>query len=88
MTDITEDELLKAIQDALAQDQPPGNEPGTITTTEFAEHQGASEGKARAALKKLTRTGHLVPAWVLRTDDWNVSQKIKGYRLATKKPGG
>ncbi len=85
MSDITEDDLLRAIQDALQQEPEDGREPGTITRPEAQRELGASRDRCTKALKQLVADGVLQYAMVYRGDAWgSTPQRVKGYRFVAK----
>lgn len=97
MTDITEAELLQAIEEALATGSgATGLEPGTMTSPRLAEHLGISKKKAQKILTGMWRDGKVKPDKVQYTDPWGYAQRIKGWRVVTviskmettEKPGG
>lgn len=81
MTDITEDDLLKAALKALSSAPPPGLEEGTTTAPILADELEISSGKARRVLKKMHQDGTVIPDMVRYVDPWGYRQKIKGWRL-------
>ncbi len=84
-TDISEDELLKAIQEVLLQPPDDGKEPGTITRPEVQRELGTSRDRCTKALKQLVDSGVLVYAMVYRGDAWgSTPQRVKGYRFVAK----
>lgn len=80
---MTEEELIKALQEAL-QSIDVENEPGTITTKEFAAATGMTRRAAIDELRSLAKRDVVKPDYVLRTDDWGDSRHIKGWRYVGK----
>ena len=80
MTEITEDELQKAIREALTSPAP-GFLPGETTAPAEARKHKISESKARRTLEDLMARGVVEPHKVIYTDPWGDSQRVKGYRL-------
>lgn len=83
MNEITDDYLFKAIQEALEQEAPDDREPGTIISSEVAEHFGVSKYIAMTILKKMYKAGLLERAYVHRSNGWGL-QAIKGYRIRSQ----
>jgi len=85
--EITESELFRAIQEAqLAH---PEIESGTLITSEYAAHIGVSNGSALKRIKAAIKAGEIVPAVdIMRPNLHGIWMRMRGYRLATKKPGG
>jgi len=76
---ITEEELIKAIEAAL--ETAPDAEPGTITSTEYADHIGMSQKSALVRIKKAMAAGVLEPAKIKRTNLHGTRHTVNGYRL-------
>lgn len=75
---MTEDALIKALQDAI--EAQPDIEPNTITRKEFEDAMGISEYKAHKLLSQLADDGVLQRDYIARTNLWKESTRIKGYR--------
>ena len=80
MNDIFEDELLAELQ-ALAESQPPENEPSTITRPELVAGLHIGTIRAKRIVKQLVEDGVLEEALVIRSYGWNRSQRVPGYRF-------
>lgn len=82
--DITEDDLLRAIQDALQSEQgQAGFEPGAITRPALRRQFCLSLAQADRILENMISGGIIVRDWVTFSDEWGATQRIKGYRLIT-----
>ena len=81
VTETPESELLQALQAALDNLPAGENEPGTITSTEFAAALGMSKPAGQTRMKRLMAAGVVAPAMVRRTNAWNISRLVQGYRL-------
>lgn len=77
---MTEDELLAAIQVALSETTT-SHEPNTVTTNEAALLMSCGEARARDLLKRAAAAGKVLPDWILRTDSWGSTQRVKGWRF-------
>ena len=62
-----------------------GLEPGTITTSEYAQAANVSNGTARRRLMALARDGRLKPERFRRTTLWGDKCNVPGYRIAVEK---
>ena len=82
MNDITEQELVAAILDAIDNNDP-RVEPGTIITSELVEHLDCSVGKAKRLIKIAVKQGKLLPErGLVRYNVHGRLQKVDGYRYA------
>lgn len=77
---ITEDELRKAVEDAMVSPRF-GLGTGETTVPVTAKKHGISQAKARIILNDLCEEGVLEKAMVNFTDGWGFKQKVKGYRI-------
>ena len=77
---VTQDEVLQAIRDAMANLPPTEGESG-ITTQEFMEATGCAIARARADLLRLIKAGLLVPVKVFRISPFTGYRvKVPGFR--------
>jgi Fic family protein len=77
---ITEEELKKAVTEALVKPSIGFREGETTAPTEAKKHNIA-EAKARRVLSELCERGVLERKMVKYTDPWGFNQRVKGYRL-------
>ena len=77
---VTQDDILQAIRDAMA-NLPPSEGEGGITTAEFVEATGCTISAARTDLLRLIKAGSLVPVKVFRTSPLTGNRcKVPGFR--------
>ena len=84
MNDVTEDDILKAIQEAMdapADGELPRWEPGTVTTGMIRAKLGLSEYHSNKILGILVDEGRIRADKVLYHDHWGDTTRVKGYRL-------
>lgn len=79
-SNITEEELQKAITDALVSSTPGFNKGETSAPNEAKKHK-IPLTRARKILQELCDVGIIEKAWVKFTNGWEETSKIKGYRL-------
>ena len=80
MSDITEDDILKAIADAMQRQDDPGLESGCTTTPRVMERFKISRPKARRFLNKLIIDRIIVADKITNVDMWGNAQTISGFR--------
>jgi len=78
--DITEDDLRKAIADAMGKSSP-GFAHGETTAPAEARKHGITVFKARQILNYLSEEGFLEKAKIVYTDDWGDAVRVKGYKI-------
>lgn len=83
VNDITEEELQKAIVEAIAKPKP-GFKPGETTAPRVAKQHGITDRKARVLLVNLCETGFIEPKVITYVDSWGQNQSVKGYKLIKK----
>jgi len=84
MNEITEDDILKAIQEAVVTPEPgdlPRWEPGTVTTWMVKLKLGVSEYYANKVLDKLATEGRIRADKVVYYNPWGDKTRVNGYRL-------
>ena len=82
--DIREDDLLRAIQEAMEKpelDDLPRWEAGTISSGYLRHHYDLTEYAALKILRRLNAAGKLEPALIIYYDVWGDGRRVKGYRL-------
>lgn len=82
-TDITEDDLRKAIQEALVKPSP-GFLEGETTAPAQAKKHNISQPKAKKIMEQLADEGVLVREKIYYTDPWGDRMRVKGYKLVVK----
>jgi hypothetical protein len=78
--EVTQDEILRAIQDAMA-NMPPENEPGTFTTRVVREALDLPRERCIKTLEAMCEQGIIEKAMVRRVDGWGFVRKTAGYRI-------
>lgn len=78
MSEITEDDIFKAIADAIAEN---GEiEPGTFTSNEYADYKGCSRRRAMRHIKAAIEKGKVEPGQIRRRNIQGITVTVWGYR--------
>ena len=83
---ITETELLDAIQEATKQAS--ARPDGALTVAEMSDSMGLSRGAVRNRVVPLVRSGRMECVWVMVTDITGRFQRLPAYRLIAPKKKG